>query len=419
MTTTPMFVEARRVLPRGLRLRRAQAGSGRGVRHAGMPYGALLLSAALAAAISACSSEAAPNAGMPPPPEVSVATIAAKPVRQWDEFTGRVAAVETVELRPRVSGYVQRVAYAEGQEVRKGDLLFVIDPRPYRAALDRAQADLARAQAEARLARTQDARAQSLIEAKAISKEEFETRRAATAQGNAAVRAAEAAVVSAQLDLQFTQVRAPIDGRAGRAMATVGNLAQADQTLLTTLVSQDPVHVYFEADEQTYLRYQQLARDGERADTRNPVRVGLANEQGYPHAGTLDFTDNRIDPATGTIRARAVLRNPERTFTPGLFARVQIEGSGEFRALLVDDKAVLTDQDRKYVYVLGAQNKAERRDVVLGPQIDGLRVVRSGLKPGDQVIVNGVQKVFFPGMPVQPKTVRMGGDAPAAKVATR
>jgi multidrug efflux system membrane fusion protein len=385
----------------------------------GVPYAAASLAAVLAVLIAACSSEAAPTASMPPPPDVSVATVATKPVRQWDEFTGRVVAVETVELRPRVSGYVQRVAYAEGQEVRKGDLLFAIDPRPYRAALDRAQADLARAQAEARLARTQDARAQSLIEARAISKEEFETRRAATAQGNAAVRAAEAAVTAARLDLQFTSVRAPIDGRAGRAMATAGNLAQADTTLLTTLVSQDPVHVYFETDEQTYLRYQQLARDGTRSGEGNPVRVGLANESGYPHAGTLDFTDNQVDPATGTIRARAVLRNPDRAFTPGLFARVQIEGSGEFRALLIDDKALLTDQDRKYVYVLGAQNKAERRDVVLGAQIDGLRVVRSGLKAGDKVIVNGVQKVFMPGMPVQPKTVAMDADTSAAKVAAR
>ena len=367
------------------------------------------------AVLSACTSEAAPPA--PPPPEVSVAPIALKTVRAWDDFTGRVSAVETVALRPRVSGYVQRVAYAEGQPVRKGDLLFAIDPRPYRAALDRAEAELARAQAEARLARTQDARAQALIEARAISKEEFETRRAATAQGNASVRAAEAAVAAARLDLQFTQVRAPIDGRAGRALVTEGNLAQADQTLLTTVVSQDPVHVYFEADEQTWLRYQQLARDGTRDDQHNPVRVGLANESGYPHPGTLDFTDNQVDPATGTIRARAVLRNPDGAFVPGLFARVQIEGSGAFRALLVDDKALLTDQDRKYVYVLGQGNRAERRDVVLGPGIDGLRVVRSGLKPGDRVIVDGVQKVFFPGMPVRPKPVAMDRSARQAQPA--
>ncbi|WP_242102042.1 efflux RND transporter periplasmic adaptor subunit [Lysobacter sp. M2-1] len=376
---------------------------------------ALALSILAAVLIAACSSEAAPAA--PPPPEVSVAAIAAEPVRQWDAFTGRVSAVETVELRPRVSGYVQRVAYKEGQEVKKGDLLFVIDPRPYRAALDQAQAQLERARAEARLAQTQDKRAQSLVEAKAISREEFETRRSATAQGNAAVRAAEAAVAAARLDLQFTEVRAPIDGRAGRAAVTEGNLAQADATLLTTLVSQDPVFVYFETDEQTYLRYQDLARKGERNGSRNPVRVGLANETGYPHAGTLDFVDNQVDPATGTIRARAVLRNPDRAFTPGLFARVELEGSGEFRALMVDEKAVLTDQDRKYVYIVGAGNKAERRDVVLGASIDGLRVVQSGLKPGDKVVVGGVQKVFFPGMPVTPKQVAMRPAKPGTPVA--
>ncbi|MCI4566832.1 efflux RND transporter periplasmic adaptor subunit [Lysobacter sp. CFH 32150] len=374
----------------------------------------------VALAMVGCGSKAADNAegaGMPPPPEVSVATVLSKEVRQWDEFTGRVVAVETVELRPRVSGYVERVAFKEGQEVRKGDLLFAIDQRPYQAALDRALADLERARSEARLAQTQDARAQALIEVKAISREEFETRKAATAQGNAGVHAAEAAVASARLDLQFTQVRSPIDGRAGRAMVTTGNLAQADATLLTTVVSLDPVHVYFEGDEQSYLRYNELARKGERDDSRNPVRVGLANEEGYPHAGTVDFVDNQVDPRTGTIRARAVLANPDRVFTPGLFARVQLQGSGQFKALLIDDKAVLTDQDRKYVYVLGPHNAAVRKDVVLGRMIDGLRVVESGLTAKDKVIVHGVQKVFFPGMPVAPKQIAMGAPAPAPQVA--
>ncbi|HJR73925.1 MAG TPA: efflux RND transporter periplasmic adaptor subunit [Luteimonas sp.] len=381
----------------------------------------LALSALVAAVIAACSSQAAPGegGGMPPPPEVSVATVLSKQVRQWDDFTGRVSAIETVELRPRVSGYVERVAYQEGQEVKKGDLLFVIDQRRYRAELNRAQADLERARSEARLAQSQDARAQTLLEAKAISREEFDTRKAATAQGNATVRAAEAAVASAQLDLQFTQVRSPIDGRAGRAMVTEGNLAQADSTLLTTLVSQDPMYVYFESDEQSFLRYQELARKGERASTKNPVRVGLASEQGYPHAGTVDFIDNQVDPATGTIRARAVLPNPDRIFTPGLFARVQLEGSAEFKAMLIDDKAVLTDQDRKYVYVLGPKNTAVRKDIVLGRTIGGLRVVEKGLAANDKVIVHGVQKVFFPGMPVAPKQIAMGDPAPAPQVAMK
>ena len=351
---------------------------------------------------------AAGHAGLPPPPEVSVAEVLSKPVRAWDEFTGRVAAVETVELRPRVSGYVERVAYEEGEEVRKGDLLFLIDQRRYRAELERAEAELARARSEADLARIQDQRAQTLADAHAISQEEFDARRSEAAQARAAVRAAEAAASNARLNLQFTEVRAPIDGRAGRALVTVGNLAQADATTLTTLVSLDPVHVYFEADEQAYLRYNELARRGERAESSNPVRVGLANETGYPHAGTVDFIDNQVDPRTGTIRARAVVPNPERVFTPGLFARVELEGSGRFEALLVDEKAVLTDQDRKYVYVLGPGNTAVRKDVELGRRVDGLRVVERGLAPRDRVIVHGVQKVFFAGMPVKPQPIEMG-----------
>ncbi|MFE0500990.1 efflux RND transporter periplasmic adaptor subunit [Lysobacter soli] len=394
--------------------RKALARSGTGI-----PTVALVTSLLVAAIATACSSQAEPGAGMPPPPEVSVAQVLNKDVSRWDEFTGRVTAIETVELRPRVSGYVQQVAYQEGQEVKKGDLLFVIDPRPYKARLAQAEADLERARAEARLAQMQDKRAETLVEAKAISREEFETRRAASTQGDAAVRAAEAAVENARLDLQFTSVRSPINGRAGRAMVTEGNLANADTTLLTTVVSQDPVFVYFESDEQSFLRYQELARKGERAETKNPVRVGLASEQGYPHEGTVDFVDNQVDPSTGTIRARAVLKNPDRIFTPGLYARVQLQGSGQFKAMLIDDKAVLTDQDRKYVYVLGEKNAATRKDVKLGPVIDGLRVVTSGLAPSDKVIVHGVQKVFFPGMPVQPKVIAMGAPAPQPQVAMK
>jgi multidrug efflux system membrane fusion protein len=260
-----------------------------------------------------------------------------------------------------------------------------------------------------------------LIDAKVISREEFESRHAASAQSDASVRGAEAAVATARLNLQFTEVRAPISGRAGRALVTAGNLAQADATLLTTLVSLDPVYVDFESDEQTYLRYNELARKGERARSNNPVRVGLANEDGYPHAGTVDFIDNQVNPATGTIRARAVLANPDRVFTPGLFARVQLEGSAEFKAVLIDDKAVLTDQDRKYVYVLGPNSTAARKDITLGATIDGLRVVTSGLAPTDKVVVDGVQKVFFPGMPVKATVVAMDKStvAPAVAVAGR
>jgi multidrug efflux system membrane fusion protein len=372
---------------------------------------ALSAAVALSLAVAACSDGAAAPAGGPPPAEVDVAPVVSRAVHEWDEFNGRISAVESVELRPRVSGYIDRVAFDEGQEVAKGDLLFVIDPRPYRAALAQAQAALEQARSEAALARMQNARAQQLIEAKVISREEFESRQANSAGSDAAVRAAEAAVEAARLDLEFTQVRAPISGRAGRAHVTTGNLAQADATVLTTVVSLDPVYVDFEADEQTYLRYVALARSGERDATDNPVRVGLAGETGYPHAGAVDFIDNQVDPRTGTIRARAVLPNPDRAFTPGLFARVQLEGSAEFQALLIDDKAVLTDQDRKYVYVVGEGGVAERKDITLGRTADGLRIVTAGLEPTDQVVVGGVQKVFFPGMPLKPSVVSM--DAPA------
>ena len=378
----------------------------------------LAASVLVAIVVAACGSEAATNS-MPPPPSVSVATVLTKNVHEWDEFTGRVSAVETVELRPRVSGYVERVAFHEGQEVHKGDLLFQIDQRRYQAALDEAQAALARARSEAHLAHTQDARAQSLVQAQAISKEEFETRKAASAQGDAAVRAAEAAVAAARLDLQFTQVRSPIDGRAGRAMLTEGNLAQADSSVLTTVVSLDPMQVYFDTDEQTYLRYNAASHDGTRGAVRNAVRVGLANESGYPHSGVVDFVDNQVDPNTGTIRARAVVPNPDRVLTPGLFARVQLRGSGRFKATLIDDKSVLTDQDRKYVYVLGPHDTAQRKDIVSGRMIDGLRVVESGLGPKDKVIVHGVQKVFMPGMPVAPKTIVMGAPPVGEQVAQK
>lgn len=377
-----------------------------------------LLGALAAAVLAACSSQAAPGADEMPPPEVSVARVLERPVVQWDDYTGRVVAAETVELRPRVSGYVERVAFREGEEVGKGDLLFVIDQRPYRAALARAQAQLAQAQSEAQLARLQDARAEELLEASAISREEYEARRAASAHGDAAVRAAEAAVTAARLDLEFTQVRSPIDGRAGRALVTAGNLAQADATLLTTVLSLDPVHVYFEADERSFLGYQALARSGERDSGGNAVRVGLADEQGHPHAGEVDFTDNQVDPGTGTIRARAVVANSGRVFTPGLYARVQLEAASASEALLIDDRAVLTDQDRKYVYVLGEGDRAERRDIVPGRMADGLRVVQQGLTAQDRVIVHGVQKVYFPGMPVTPVPVEMGGPAPPVQVAS-
>lgn len=374
------------------------------------PVAALLLAALAAVLLTACGSSAAEPAGMPAP-AVSVAEALEREVHASEEFTGRIEATDTVEIRPRVSGYIHRVNYREGSEVRKGDVLFEIDPRPYRAELAGAQAELARARAQAALARSEAARAHRMLEVKAISQEEHDQRLAAEAQSRANVRAAEAAVETARLNLEFTEVRSPIAGRAGEALVTEGNLVGPGSTVLTTVVSLDPVYVTFEGDEQVYLRSADLGQRGRGVAT--PVFVGLAHEEGFPHEGRLDFVDNQINPRTGTIRSRAVLPNADRRFTPGLFARVKLVGRATASAVLVDDKAILTDQDRKYVYVLGPESRAVRRDITTGRLADGLRVVTQGLAAGEPVIVHGVQKVFFPGMPVQPTQIAMG-DPPAA-----
>ncbi len=368
------------------------------------------------AVIAGCNGNAAETTA-PPPPAVSVAPVLVKPIKQWDEFSGRIEAVQTVQLRPRVSGYIESVNYHEGEEVRAGDVLFTIDARSYRAALEQAQAELARARSAASQTQGEADRAKKLTDVQAMSTELFEQRRAAANEASAQVQAAQAAVDAARLDLDWTKVRAPISGRAGRALVTAGNLVGTGEaaSVLTTVVS-DQMHVHFDADEATFLRYQALARDGERPSGRDgglPVKVGLVGEDGYPHQGQVDFVDNQLSPGTGTIRVRALMDDDNHSLVPGLFARVQLPGSGEFKAMLVDDKAVLTDQDRKYVYVVDAEGKAQRRDVQLGRMADGLRIVNGGLKAGDKVIVDGVQKVFMPGMPVQAKEVAM--QAPPAK----
>ena len=368
---------------------------------------------ALTLAILAGCGTQAQEFGTIAPAQVSVAAVVSRDIATTDEFTGRVAAVETVELRPRVGGYIERVDYVEGSEVKKGQVLFTIDASTYRAELERAQADLSRARSRSALAASELARAQKLSNARAISTEELEQRRAATAQAASDVNAAQAVVSLARLNLEYTQVRAPISGLAGRALVTTGNLAAPDSTVLTTLVSLNPVHVYFESDEQAYLRHGNRTNTAGQ-DAARTVRVGLSSEEGYPHTGVLDFMDNQVDPRTGTLRARAVFDNTDRAFTPGLFARVQLVGSQSRKALLVDDKAVLTDQDRKYVYVLGDDKTTVRKDVVPGRLVDGLRVIESGLSAGDQVVVSGVQKIFFPGMPLdaKPQGTETAGAAP-------
>lgn len=353
-----------------------------------------------------------------PPPEVEVAPVLQQDVTEWDQFSGHVEAIDSVELRPRVSGYLEQMHFVEGSRVRKGELLFSIDAREYRAALDTARADLARARTRHGLAQTEAARAEKLAGVRAISAEELEQRRGEVQQAASDIAAAQARARQAELNVEFAQITAPIDGRIGASTVKPGNLVQAGQTVLTTVVSIDPVYVAFEGDEAVFLRYQALARDGQRPDrdAYNPVRVALANDEGFPREGELVFVDNHLDPRTGTIRARAKLANPDASMTPGMFARVELLGRNAYPALLIDERAILTDQDRKYVYVVDAANTAQRRDIELGRQFAGMRVVNAGLQSGDRVVVNGTRKIFYPGAPVQPVEVAMRREERATAV---
>jgi RND family efflux transporter MFP subunit len=349
-----------------------------------------------------------PAATPPPPPKVTVSQPVAREVTEWDEYTGRLEAVESVEVRARVNGYLQSVHFTEGAIVKKGALLFVIDPRPYQAELSRAQAGLA--QAMARFERTQKdfARAQQLVKSRAMSQEEVDTRSSDQREAQESVQAARAAVDAVRLNVEFTQVKAPISGRISRHLVTEGNLINGgtgNATLLTTIVSLDPIYGYFDVDERSYLKYTRLWRNGTNSGSRNgktPVYLGLANETGFPHQGHLDFIDNRLDPNTGTMTGRAIFPNSDLALVPGLFARTRLPGSGKYEALLIPDEAIGSDQTQRFAFVVNDQSTVEYRKVELGPIIDGLRVIRNGLKPGDWVIVNGVQRVR-PGAKVDPQ----------------
>jgi len=369
-------------------------------------YLALASLSILALTLAACArNEAAPSAAMPPP-QVTVAQVVTRPVTEFDEFTGRFEAVERVELRPRVSGYIASIHFTQGSEVKKGDVLFVIDPRPYEADYKHARAQLAQARSQLALAESERERAVKLLSQHAISQEEYDTRIATNDQAGANVQGAQAAVDSAALNLEFTRITAPISGVVSKAEVTQGNLVTTGQTVLTTLVSIDPIYVTFDGDEQAYLKYMEFDRKAKSTE-RHPVWVGLADEQGYPHQGLMVFVNNEIEAATGTVRARGSLENPDHQFTPGMFARVRLPGGAPHDALLVNDSAIGTDQSAKYVLVVSKDNKAEYRPVKLGPIVDGLRVVREGLSPGETIVVNGLQRVR-PGAPIAPQRVAMG-----------
>jgi len=340
--------------------------------------------------------------------EVTVAEVIHQPLREWQEFTGRLQAVNTVEIRPRVNGYIDRVSFEDGTRVKKGQLLFQIDPRPFQAEVDRLVAERSRSVSDFELAKANHARAERLIGAHAISREEYERLKAAESSAQGALGSIDASLREARLNREFTEVRAPIDGHVSRAAITAGNLVTS-ANLLTTLVSDDPVYVYFDADEQTYLRFAKATRAARSADDAAGVYIGLADEEGYPHVGKLDFIDNQVDPTTGTIRARAALANPDGRYTPGLFARVRLVGGEDRDSVLIEDRAVGTDLSKQFVLTLAGDNRIEYRLVELGPEINGLRVVKQGLAPGETIVVNGLQHVR-PGQTVAPTRVAMANN---------
>jgi RND family efflux transporter MFP subunit len=371
----------------------------------------LVLTAALAA-FTLTATQGAQSAATPPP-KVTVASVEERLVTEYEELIGRVDATETVELRARVSGHLDAVHFQAGQLVKKGDVLFTIDPRWHRANFD-----LARARAE--VAERAAQRASGLLAAAAISSEEADARRARAAE-------ARAALVTAQLDLEHTEVRAPIGGRVGRALVTPGNLVSGSPgsaTVLTTIVSTGEAFVYADLDENTLLKFNRLARAGRLAgaDGRVPVELQLADEESFPRRGYIESIDNRLNPSTGSLALRLVFPNEDGALVPGLFARVRIPVSAPERALLISDRAVGTDQSQKFVFALGENNTVVYRTVKLGSTVDGKRVVRDGLKPGDQIVVNGLQRVR-PGMQVAPEQLAANESNPAStptpKVASR
>src|SRR5438874_4273337 len=365
--------------------------------------GIVILSVLLTAA--GCKKSSAPPQG---PLPVNVVTVIEKEVNEWDEFTGRLEAVESVEIRPRVSGYITEIHFEAGAIIKKGDLLYVIDPRPYQADFDRAAAEFERMQAQLKLAQIELDRAKELRTKNTISASEFD-QKAATYQGaSAAAASAEAARNSAALNLEFTQIKSPIDGRVSDARITLGNLVQPGpgaESVLTTVVSVDPIYAKVDGDENALLKYIKLSEEGKRVSARTakiPAFIELGNETDFPHKGTIDFVDNRLDPGTGTVRARIVIKNWNPNFiTPGFFVRVRVSGATPYRAALVPDRVISSQQGLKYVFAVKPDNTVERRNLETGGLFEGKRIVKSGLKDDEKVVSTRLQ-LLQAGMLVKP-----------------
>jgi RND family efflux transporter MFP subunit len=347
-------------------------------------------------------------------PPVTVAQPIKRTVTDWDEFTGRFEAVEEVQVRARVGGFVTNVEFRDGAIVHAGDLLYVIDSRPFEAVALQADGQLSDARAKAELARRELDRALTLVTTSAVSESVVDQRRQTLQAAHAAEMQAEGALKAAKLNIEFTHVMAPMDGRVGRHLVSVGNLVQGSEgnaTLLTSIVTLDPIYIYFDVDEATYLKNNRLWFEGRRPssrDTPNPVQVTLTGEAKPSHEGKMDFLDNRLDVSTGTLRSRAVIPNKDFSILPGQFGRVRLIGSSPYEALLLPDVAIATDQSRKIVFVVKDDNTVEAKQVTLGPLDDGLRVIRDGLKAEDRVIVDGIQRARV-GAKVTPQAAPAGG----------
>jgi RND family efflux transporter MFP subunit len=362
--------------------------------------------AVVAVALAACG----PNPSeAPPKPHVSVAYPIVKKIIDWDDFIGRFEAIQGVTVTPRVSGAIVSVLFKNGQDVKAGQPLFVIDPRPFRAAYLQAVGDLDNAKAAESIARANDERGKKLIAVDALSRELYETRRAAEEQAVAQVEADKAAAETARLNLEFTTITSPVDGRTSDRKVSIGDVVTANTTQLTTVVTLDPIWFTFEGAESFLLKYQREEKLGQRGSSRavpNPLEIQLADENGYPHRGHMVFVDNAIDPQSGTIRAKAEFSNSDHFLTPGMFGRARLLGSGAYQAMLIPDESIITDQTRRLAFVVEKGGRVAAREVETGPLVMGLRVIRSGLKASDKVVLDGLARLA-PGMDVEATMIKL------------